>query len=37
MNQLTNAIGRSLPEYVEGYGKVRPFAGAFATVPDMLR
>ncbi|SDE51339.1 citrate lyase subunit alpha [Sporomusa acidovorans] len=37
MNQLTNAIGRVLPEAVEGYGKVRPFAGAFATVPAMMR
>lgn len=37
MNQIKNAIGRSLPEYVEGYGKVKPFAGAFATEPDMTR
>lgn len=37
MNQLKNAIGRELPEYIEGYGKVRPFAGAFATMPDMVR
>jgi citrate lyase subunit alpha/citrate CoA-transferase len=37
MNQLKNAIGRELPEYIEGYGKVRPFAGAFATMPDMER
>ncbi|MBP2664698.1 MAG: citF 1 [Firmicutes bacterium] len=37
MNQLTNAIGRDLPESIEGYGKVRPFAGAFATLPDMPR
>lgn len=37
MKQLTNAIGRNLPEVIEGYGKVRPFAGAFATLPDMQR
>jgi len=37
MNQLINSIGRSLPEYVEGYGKVQPFAGAFVTQPDMRR
>ncbi|WP_371380844.1 citrate lyase subunit alpha [Sporomusa aerivorans] len=37
MNQLTNSIGRILPEYIEGYGQVRPFSGAFATAPDMQR
>ncbi|WP_425060424.1 Citrate lyase alpha chain [Sporomusa carbonis] len=37
MNQVINAIGRNLPEYIDGYGKVRPFAGAFATAPDMPR
>lgn len=37
MNQLINSIGRNLPEYVDGYGKVQPFAGAFATQPDMRR
>ena len=34
---MINAIGRNLPEHVDGYGQVRPFAGAFATKPDMLR
>lgn len=37
MNQLINSIGRNLPEYVDGYGKVQPFVGAFATKPDMRR
>ena len=27
---MLNAIGRELPEYIDGYGPVRPFAGAFA-------
>ena len=34
---MNNAIGRELPEYVNGYGRVVPFAGAFATQPDMRR
>ncbi|HWR39671.1 MAG TPA: citrate lyase subunit alpha [Patescibacteria group bacterium] len=34
---MTNSIGRLLPETIEGYGKVAPFAGAFATVPEMKR
>ena len=27
---LKNSLGRELPEYIEGYGKVRPYQGAFA-------
>ena len=34
---MNNAIGRELPEYINGYGRVVPFAGAFATRPDMRR
>lgn len=34
---MINAIGREIPEAVEGYGPVKPFAGAFATQPDMQR
>jgi len=34
---IKNVVNRSLPEHIEGYGAVRPFAGAFATAPDMLR
>ncbi len=37
MKQVTNAIGRDLPISIEGYGEVRPFAGAFALVPTMFR
>lgn len=34
---MINAIGRELPEHVDGYGRVVPFAGAFATRPDARR
>ncbi|HML88287.1 MAG TPA: citrate lyase subunit alpha [Methylomusa anaerophila] len=34
---MVNALGRALPEYIEGYGIVRPFNGAFATLPAMTR
>lgn len=34
---MKNAVNRILPESISGYGVVRPFAGAFATEPDMLR
>ena len=34
---LTNSIGRAVPEQIEGYGRVKPFAGAFNTPPDMKR
>lgn len=34
---MRNIINRELPEYVESYGKVVPFAGAFNTLPDMNR
>ena len=26
---MKNAVGRELPAYIEGYGKVEPFTGAF--------
>lgn len=29
-----NALGREIPEYIEGYGKTLPFAGAFARRPE---
>lgn len=29
-----NALGREIPEYIEGYGKTIPFEGAFARVPQ---
>ena len=34
---MMNAIGRELPEYINGYGRVVPFAGAFATRPGTRR
>lgn len=34
---MKNAIRREIPEKVEGYGWVLPFAGAFATLPAMCR
>ena len=27
--KITNSLGIELPEYIEGYGKVKPFMGAF--------
>lgn len=29
-----NALGREIPEYIEGYGKTIPFKGAFARAPQ---
>lgn len=29
---MKNALGRELPEYIEGYGNVTPFMGAFANM-----
>lgn len=29
-----NALGREIPEFIEGYGKTIPFAGAFARKPE---
>lgn len=29
---MKNAVGREVPEYIEGYGSVRPYAGAFASL-----
>jgi citrate lyase subunit alpha/citrate CoA-transferase len=29
-----NAAGRELPEFIEGYGPVKPFAGADARIPE---
>lgn len=34
---MKNAIGREIPESIVGIGKVKPFAGAFSTAPDMNR
>ena len=32
---MINKVGRELPEYIEGYGKVHPFDGAFAHLGEM--
>jgi citrate lyase subunit alpha/citrate CoA-transferase len=29
---MKNILGRELPEYIEGYGEVKPFYGAFANI-----
>ncbi len=34
---MINAIGREIPEYIDGYGKVAPFGGALALSPRMRR
>lgn len=34
---MTNAVGRKVPEHVDGYGRVFPFAGAFSTRPNTRR
>ena len=34
---MINALGRELPEHVDGYSQVIPFAGAFAALPTMRR
>lgn len=34
---MKNAVGRELPDFLQGYGKVIPFNGEFATLPDMAR
>lgn len=34
---MKNAVGREIPEYIEGYGKVKPFLGAFASYGERER
>ncbi|WP_346355974.1 citrate lyase subunit alpha [Azotosporobacter soli] len=34
---MKNAIGREIPQALAGFASVKPFAGAFATPPDMAR
>ncbi|MDF2674327.1 MAG: citF [Clostridiales bacterium] len=29
---MKNILGREIPEFIEGYGKVKPFAGAYANI-----
>ena len=34
---MKNAVGRDIPDIIEGFGKLQPYAGAFAALPDMKR
>lgn len=34
---MKNSLGRDLPEFVEGYGTVRPYTGAFVTPKECTR
>ena len=34
---MVNALGREIPDYIDGYGKTIPFGGAFAMRPGMHR
>lgn len=34
---MKNTVGREFPEYIEGYGQVKPFGGAFANYGDRRR
>ena len=34
---MKNSLGRGLPDFVDGYGRIVPFAGAFATDPKGSR
>lgn len=34
---MKNAVGRDIPDIIEGFGKLQPYAGAFAAFPDMKR
>lgn len=37
METIKNAIGIELPKFIEGYGEVKPYAGAFATKPTGVK
>lgn len=34
---MKNAAGREIPEYIEGYGRVKPYTGAFANIGEVSR
>lgn len=34
---MKNILGREIPEYIEGYGRVKPFAGAFANLGEITK
>ncbi|ADY57493.1 citrate lyase, alpha subunit [Syntrophobotulus glycolicus DSM 8271] len=35
--EMKNAVGREIPEYIEGYGKTKPFMGAFENYGERQR
>ncbi|MDR3287953.1 MAG: citrate lyase subunit alpha [Peptococcaceae bacterium] len=34
---MKNAVGREIPDFLEGYGQIKPFKGAFATIPTIRK
>lgn len=34
---MKNILGREIPEFIEGYGKVKPFMGVFANVGEITK
>jgi citrate lyase subunit alpha / citrate CoA-transferase len=36
-SKMINAVGREIPDFIEGYGRVRPFAGGASEVKEILR
>jgi len=34
---MKNAVGREIPEYIEGYGRVKPFGGAWASLGEIVK
>jgi hypothetical protein len=34
---MKNILGREIPEHIEGYGRVKPFAGAFADLGEIYK
>lgn len=34
---MKNILGREIPEFIDGYGRVKPFAGAFADFGERIR
>ena len=34
---MINAVGREIPDFIEGYGRVRPFAGAAVEIKEIRR
>lgn len=34
---MKNAVGRDIPEYIDGYGRIRPFEGAWANMGETVR